>query len=58
MKNLKELGLNPIDEKQAKSINGGSTGIPPIIIRPEDLVICCQNIPSINMPGEIWRDLM
>lgn len=23
MKNLKELGLNPIDEKQAESINGG-----------------------------------
>ena len=41
MKNLKELGLNPIDEKQAESINGGYIGIPPI-----------------NMPGDIWSDLM
>ena len=58
MKNLKELGLNPIDEKQAESINGGYIGIPPMIIRPEDLVVCCHNIPPINMPGGIWSDLM
>lgn len=58
MKNLKELGLNPIDEKQAESINGGYIGIPPMIIRLEDLVVCCHNIPPINMPGDIWSDLM
>jgi hypothetical protein len=31
---------------------------PPMIIRPEDLVVCCHNIPPINMPGDIWSDLM
>ena len=55
---FERAGLNPIDEKQAESINGGYIGIPPMIIKPEDLVVCCHNIPPINMPGDIWSDLM
>lgn len=58
MKNLKELGLNPIDEKQAESINGGSIGIPPTIISPKDLEVCCYNIPPMDILEDIWKDLM
>lgn len=54
MKNLKELGLNPIDEKQAENINGGYTGFPPVFIHPVDIMICIVNIPPMEPNGEIW----
>lgn len=41
MKDLKELGLNPIDDGQAKEVNGGSVD--------KELIWCCVNIPPVSL---------
>lgn len=48
MKDLKEMGLNPIDEKQAENVNGGGDiSFVDLNIRIE---YCCMNIPPMSFP--------
>lgn len=49
MEDLKKLGLNPIDEKQAENVNGGTLNPinAPIDLHP---IWCCVNIPPVDFP--------
>lgn len=57
MKNLKELGLNPIDEKSATGIYGGTNPDDPYAFpNPTDVYVCCYNIPPdilLDIVGKI-----
>ena len=52
MEELKKLGLNPIDEKQAENVNGGSIDPFGKIFNPQ-LIWCCVNIPPVDYPTTI-----
>lgn len=54
MEDLKSLGLNPIEQEEAKNINGGIS----INNSPFDIICCNSNIPPEPVLGDgplnIW----